>query len=476
MRGLTRQVECGRRSRLAVTGRALLVNGGLAFTACMMSSSAFATVVNIANGYHYQQTSFFCGEGAMEMQFDAPAVTSTNALVANAMANVRAANAGGFAVVPENGAPTVVLPGDFTIQNQLYGTIPSILSSTVWDGFANFAFATHTGTPPLAMARVMNAVDAPPNGIHNYGAYGFSASAVGANSASRTLALALKLYDVPASAVVMHGAHWIDVNGVRTTGAIGLNAPYKINGFFVKDPWTGFAITNPAQSGGAYGLGFNTYLRYGRPWFSFFNPAPNAGNRYALELEPQSVGPVPIDDGTNDSLPPDPPPLAQPLDASTALLQAISDLASDPTLSTEPGLTNGAFDPTLADLLQVTIGGDAQWLVPFDGNGGTDDVTGALLVDTLTGVIDQATWIDPLQDPVDSITLLQLQTMFLDEQNGILPQDDPLAGDLPEPASVALLVPALVTSLAFRRRRRAAKANAASRNYGGRPSSLSRNG
>jgi hypothetical protein len=424
---------------------------GFALAAGFEFGSVFAAQVFINNGYHYQQTSFFCGEGAMEMQLDSPAVLGEGGLASVGINNANMLNGNGFTTANENGLATTVLPGDYGLQSQLYGTAPSILSRTVWDGAANLAFANHAGTPPVPMAGVMNGVDAPPNGDHNYAAYGFSPSILGANSASRTLALALNLYGVPASAVVLHGAHWIDVNGVRTTGAIGLNTAYKINGFFVKDPWTGFAVMNPGQSSGVYGLGFNTYLRYGKPWFNFFNPAPNTGNRYVLELEPQSFGPVPIDPGAMDSLPSEPPPLSVALDASAALTQAGTDLAADSTLSTEPGLTSGTFDKTLADLLEVTIGGEQDWLVPFDGNGGKDDVTGALLVDAQTGVIDQASWIDPSQDPVSSITLSQLQTMFLDEQNGILPQDDPIASAVPEGGSLASFVLALMAILAIRR-------------------------
>ena len=150
-----------------------------------------------------------------------------------------------------------------------------------------------------------------------------------------------------------------------------------------------------------------------------------------LELEPQSFGPGPIDPGGMDSLPSEPPPLSVALNASAALTQAGIDLAADSMLSTEPGLTSGTFDKSLADLIEVTVGGEQDWLVPFDGRGGKDNVTGALLVDAQTGVIDQATWIDPAKDPVNSITLSELETMFLDEQNGILPQDDPIAGAVP---------------------------------------------
>jgi len=87
---------------------------------------------------------------------------------------------------------------------------------------------------------------------------------------------------------VLSGAHWAAVNGVETTGAIGLGQPYQINYFRISDPWTGFALTNPAQSGRILGASFETWIRYGNPWFSYFNPAPNGGNNYVLELLPQT--------------------------------------------------------------------------------------------------------------------------------------------------------------------------------------------
>jgi hypothetical protein len=194
------------------------------------------------------------------------------------------------------------------------------------------------------------------------------------------------------------------------------------------------------------------------PWFSVINPG--FLNDYVAELEPQDPveGPVPVDDGTNNSLPPPPPLLASPLTASQAITQAISDLAADSDLNDQRGLTSGSFDLNAGDSVEYDIFGDMDWVVPFDGGGGANDVTGALLIDALSGVIDQATWIDLSQDfvdgmPISSITLAELHQMYLDEQNGILPQDDPLAGDLPvpEPGSAALLASALA-AFAFRRR------------------------
>lgn len=96
----------------------------------------------------------------------------------------------------------------------------------------------------------------------------------------------------------------------------------------------------------------------------------------------------------------------------------------------------GGFDSNLSDLSEFMIGVDTDWLVPYDGAGGVNDITGALLIDANTGVIDQATYLDAT-DPVTSLTLAQLDQMYLDEQNGNDPRDDSAPKDVPEPASAA---------------------------------------
>jgi len=68
-----------------------------------------------------------------------------------------------------------------------------------------------------------------------------------------------------------------------------------------------------------------------------------------------------------------------------------------------------------------------------------------LMIDADTGVIDEATWFDS-SDPVSSVTLNEMDMMFEDQENGLLPDDN-----LPEPAALAILAPGLVL-LAMRRR------------------------
>jgi hypothetical protein len=168
-------------------------------------------------------------------------------------------------------------------------------------------------------------------------------------------------------------------------------------------------------------------------------------------VDPQ--GPESIDTGdpvSNDSLGsgisviPD-------INASTADSDAISDLSADPTLKTEPGLTGGSFDA--ADEMFMAQPGDnsgeGDWLVPYDGSGGINDVTGAIMIDTATGVIDEGTWIDPATDGVSSISLAELHQMFIDQSTAQYPSDNAV----PEPASLSLIMLA-GTGLLGRRRRR----------------------
>lgn len=357
--------------------------------------SASADMFYIPNHYHAQETFFYCGEGAMQMMLDSPAVQSLNP-----------------------GLPT---------QNALYNTS------------RRFNAVRMLGTDPLAVAATMNLADGT---FHTYAWYGFAPTAFGANAASRTLADSLIDFDVPGSIVINHGGHWIDVNGVTTNRPIAWDQPYLITGFFVRDPWYGYARANRLPPIG--NLGTNTWLAYNnRQWFRYFNPnpllprSPYAG-QYAMVLEP--TGPQAEDNGLNDSTPPTPPNLPSELTASQAITTAAADLASDSALNTQFGLTNGGFDPNTADALLLQLPGDSRtqgdWLIPYDGSGGHNDVTGALVINADTGTIDQATWISNSQTPM---SLTQVQQTFQDQYSGKLVRDDIDAALTPEPSSALLL-------------------------------------
>ena len=438
---------------------------GTITAAAAISGSAHADVF-IDNGYHFQQAPFYCGPGSMEMMLDSPEVISTNANVASGLAIAAAANAGGLTPVVENGRIVNVLPGDLAVQNQLY--------SGEWGAFTNLAFATGTGSPPGAVAAVMNAVDGPGNGgVHAYANWNFAPNLVAGDLASRTVAATLQNFQVPATVAVENGAHWIDVNGVSTNGAVVANGNYTINGFFVRDPWTGLALTNPGLAAvGGLGLGTQTYLRYGldnlgngkfrlAPWFQYFNPTGPRGappNAYSIVVEP--LGPElpdtfdPNATLSNPSGIPIANILATDLTMSQAAADALSALSNDTdSLDDIAGLTGGTLDTSSLDDMFFTLPGDTSgsgdWLFPYEGTGGACDITGGIAIDEQTGLVDEATSFG------SGVCLATLDTWALDQQNGLLPNDN--TDQLPEPGSVVLLLSAIGGLQMLRRRRYAAR-------------------
>jgi hypothetical protein len=307
--------------------------------------------------------------------------------------------------------------------------------------------------------------------------------------ASRTIANALKSVQIPAVAAINRGSHAISVYGVQTDVNPVKNANYKINGFFVHDPWTGYAFNRkragdnfPVNMGG-YGLGCNTYLRNGydkvvgmkkidlpdgtqqearlAAWQNYFNAAPPqigegpVMSTFGHKFEVEPIGPELPDDGNGGqffSLPDAPPELPAEDNASQARTDAINDLAANAILGSEPGFVGGGFDANTGDemLLQTPddITGQGDWVVPYDGPGGVNDITGAVVIDAHTGVVDMATWIDPSDPNQVHMTLGELDSMLTDDiQTGLLPNDNAL----PEPG--ALLLGAVCIAHVLRRRR-----------------------
>jgi hypothetical protein len=432
-------------------------------TSALAALAAFAATakasVYIDNGYHFQQTPFYCGPGSMEMILDSPLVTATNANVANALNNAAAANLGGVQPVFENGNTVNVLPGDLALQNALY--------SSEWGGFTNLAFATSTGSPPALVAGVMNAADG--SGTltgRAYANWNFAPNLIAGDLASRTIAAALQNFGVPAMAAVETGAHWINVNGVSTNGVPARNGAYTINGFFVRDPWTGLALNNPGLAAlGGLGLGVQAYLRYGAdvlpggglrlaPWFQYFNPTSprsSPANAYTIIVDPLAPEQPDTIDPNGTAGDPSGIPLTivgADISNSTALSDAQGDLTSD-TDDLDNVLSGGTLDTTLSDLTMFTLPGDGtgsgDWLIPYDGSGGGCNVTGGVAIDEQTGQVDMA-----MMFP-SPICLGTLQTAFADIQNGIVPNDNNDA--LPEPGTALVLLTGIGGMVLSRRRR-----------------------
>jgi hypothetical protein len=459
------------------------------------SASAFGQLVltSANNNYHAQVYNNWCGTASIEMMLDCPAVTGGNAQVA---ANLLAAGDG--PTVPANGARPVatvvggvVQPGG--AQAFIYGlthgggpTNNTVNGVNYFNGWVPYG----VGTDSYGVVSACNLLDNPNvNGLygpafpavgHAYSGYNVTdLSSLGAAAATRTIVNCIADYQVPAQIVVGGGAHSMIANGSITVGQPGAaggpaggTGSYTLYYVGVSDPWTGYAYSQPASAGGTVGWGQNTWLRYGydvlgaggiawirpdgvtvqnaRPgmWFNCFNissPQASPGftaTGYKFTVEPQGPEALDTGDPAIDGSLPAPPPLlgSQITTAAGALTYAASDLSMNSTISNDLAtMGSGSLDPNAADkmLLQLPGGqGDGDWLVPYDGSGGVNDVQGALLIDQDTGVIDEATWLTPQDGLPNGISLSQLNQMMMDEASGNLPNDNPA----PEPGTMALIV------------------------------------
>jgi hypothetical protein len=427
--------------------------------------------------YHAQVTPYFCAAASMEMELDCDAVRAggLNPFVNNML------NAGDGNPVPLGAAPPAVMivGGQVTAsaQTYIYNLVHGLNS---YNGFTylNPFWPPGSGTETWAQQYGLNLLDSPfagGPGLHNYASYNLVSTLAGGDSASRTIANALMDYQIPAIIGIKSGAHAISVYGVRTDvrpASPVRNKPYKILGFWIHDPWDGWVnanpfVTNPRtgqpvldRNGNKIpypkGLDENRYLRYGYdldpngiltvlpsgaiarvrlgPWFTYFNPSPGQPGTppvfqipgYKFEVEP--VGPEQPDTengGALDSFPTPPSELTNELTSAQADADASSDIAADTFLSTQPGFENGSFDSANEMFMQFPTdsSGDGDWLVPYEGPGGTNDVTGFVLIDAATGVIDEAVWMNP-GDTVPSMTLAEVEALVQDEASGNLPIDD----------------------------------------------------
>ncbi len=468
----------------------LLARGALTW----LGTGARAQSLILPDVYHAQTTSYTCAIASMEMQLDTPVVTNNNAFVQTLLGQGDG-NYVALGAAPQNGAQSYIY---YMVHSPTAANLPNynvnfnnnngeaILNNNAY-AYNNPAIrpVPGSGSDLNSLQFGTNVLDgglqvpgAPGIGSDGYASY----NVLNGYYASRTIAASMQQTGIPAVIAInpnpfgyvngqLGGQHAISVFGVNTTASPVLNGAYTINGFFVHDPWTGYAqnVAGVAAATGL-GLGENTYLRYGydKPipgapqltlpgggqasispfsWFNYFvsstgqyaptvNQYYQTGVGYKFEVEPQ--GPEAPDtggpNGSYYSLPAPPPLLGSQLSASQADGDVAPDLSAD-------GLTGdfsgGNFDMADTKLMQdpndPSIQGD--WLIPYDGSGGVNDVTGAILIDENTGVIDQATWFDPT-DPVPSMSLSQIDQMYQDQVNNVVENDN----SVPEPASAAMLL------------------------------------
>jgi hypothetical protein len=461
--------------------------------------------------YHYQVTDHYCASASIQMVLDCLAVRSTNPFV-NQMLNAPQTFASWPLFNPNpppqptyTGGPlsNVATNPQVAIYNNIHGRLNATFTpvhgpNTGIPLLYNNPFTPWpvAGSDNNAIAFSLNQFDNPNfggEGNHAYQANNFASNLAvpnlaAADAASRTIANAIQSYDVPAQATVNYGRHSVAVTGFQTIGTPQRNQPYTILGFHVSDPWVGYidqekAAGRPVPQGALLGS-THGFLRYGykltnnpavapiavpgvgvvraipNDWFKSFTPAPGqigtvpnaaygAVNMsfpgYKFVVEP--LGPELPDDeagGTVESFPDFALPLADPVDTpAEALAHAISELSAT-HLDDEFGLSNGNFD-TLDHVTLFDPGGEADWLVPYLRDG---EYTGAVLIDSETGILEQATWRDSL-DEFD-FTLDDLFARYTDYYNGVLPDDNPV----PEPTVAVLLATTIWLSVNWRRRRR----------------------
>jgi hypothetical protein len=301
------------------------------------SNTTRADDVDTKANPHAQKTNFYCGPGAIEMMLDSPEVRANNAgLAASFAANV-------------NNANDKAIQDSIWLKSHLTGLEPQ------W------------ATDPQGMKNALNFFD---GAVHTYNWLPFANSEAGRKAATRTLANSLKDYNVPASILVNGGAHWVDIDRVQTTGAIGLGNPhpfYQIDKFFGHDP--AYAIAPKLALGKNFEITVND-----RAFYKIFTPVkPSSsllwGGKYVEVVEP--IGPELPDDDTFDPTPLPLPPLSTPLGPGASITDlnsdAAADLAADLDLNAEPGMENGSFDAAHG-MFHSEPGdpaGEGDWIIPY---------------------------------------------------------------------------------------------------------------
>jgi hypothetical protein len=415
-------------------------------------------------GYHAQVTDHYCASATVQMMLDCTAVRTTNAYI-----NQFLSAPDPFPIAPDGPGHNLAIPPQPTYAGGQVTFAPQVAIYNLLHNHATFVptAGPFTGVPlsynnPFspwptagsggnAMQWGLNVLDNPTvggNGNHQYVAYNVPATISWGDWASRTVANALHDFGVAAGVTIGHGAHAIAVVGYTTVGTPGRNQAYDITGFYVNDPWTGYAKARQLPNN-MLGLGVHAWIKYGwsrspvapivnvpgvgpvqaRPneWFRYFNPAPGypgegqymTGTGFKFVVEP--LGPEQLDDGNGgllESVPPLAPLLPTPMTAAQAATAATTEVTTG-GLQGHLGLSGGSFDTAHVTLMDPAD--ERDWLVPYIRGG---VYTGAVLVDSYTGEVEQAMWLEAA-DPVASFTLTEIQVMYQDIYADILPGGNP---------------------------------------------------
>ena len=439
--GKARRLGDGNRRKVILLATAL--SGVLALAPAAAPKLAAATFYGTPGStYAAQQTSFYCGEGTMQMMLSATAVATSNP---------------GFAMPTQNALYTTAQAAQLAVSGfTIQGTLPSGLAA------APQGAATKGALPTYAAG-------------DSWTQYINSFTPLGVDQAERNIANAVAATEIPAGIVVHNGGHWDAVWGILATAAPVVNTPYTINGFAVADPWTGYALSHPSP-GQPLGLGIayvsNVTVPYllpngavvaYNPFLStLFGPIVTVGGpwggRYVSVADPLATTPPAPDSGTYNSIP-DAAQVnissATAITAATAITDATTDVSNGSVnLSTESGFVGtDKADTNAADILQVAEPGITgstikDFLVPFEDPNGTagQNFTGIAAINPYTGQIDTA---QSITSSGQELTLSQIQALGSDLLTGNVPQDNVI---VPEPASLALMAIAGGALLLIRRK------------------------
>lgn len=401
----------------------------------LIAPSARAQFVNtvIPNTYEPQLTDFYCGPASTEMVLNSTTL----------------------------GLPASPLPS----QDTLYATIHA----------NNDSSATAYFSDPAGIATALTTYD-PAAGGRTWSAFASPSFDV----ATRVIASSLSVVNgamvknaAPAVVGMQPYTHWNNVYGVRTAAPADPGTTFTVDGFYVHDPWTGYAKSPGAITGASKDLGSGTdaYLANNATglWKDDFQAA-NEGTSTAKASKWNgdflAVTDLPVA-GVLATVPGDTTNLGDFVmtipgtDPSSAVMAASMDL-------TTPGLAGGnsdlsmlsSFSGALSVLSKLTDITDentgltkTEWLIGVFPGGvpgiiDLPELTALLVVDGDTGALDAAFWNDD-GSPIGA-TYVDDKHWMTDLYSGEFNSDN-VAAAVPAPGASCLLAALLALPLLRRR-------------------------